>query len=57
MEIKVLEKGLGYAPTQCKFNEPEQRNEFNEFCSRMGLKWYFRNDVTPNFNNVSAFRP
>ena len=56
-EIKVLEKGLDYAPIQNKINEPELRNDFNEFCRRMRLKWYFRNEVTPNFSEVPAFRP
>ena len=37
-EIKVLEKGLDYAPIQNKINEPEQRNDFNKFCRRMPLK-------------------
>ena len=41
---------------QNKINEPELRNDFNEFCRRMHLKWYFRN-VTPNFSEVPAFRP
>ena len=30
-EIKVLEKGLDYAPIQNKINEPELRSDFNEF--------------------------
>ena len=44
-EIKVLEKGLDYAPIQNKIIEPELRNDFNEFCRRMRLKWYFRNEL------------
>ena len=56
-EIKVLEKGLDYAPIQNKINEPELKNDLNEFCRRMLLKWYFRNEVTPNFSEVPAFRP
>ena len=56
-EIKVLEKGLDYPPIQNKINEPELRKDFNESCRRMRLKWYFRNDVTPNFSEVPAFRP
>ena len=55
-EINILEKGLDYAPIQSKINEPELRNDFNEFCKRIGLKWYFRNEVTPNFGEVPAFR-
>ena len=56
-EIKVLEKGLDYTPIQNKINEQELRNDFNEFCRRIRLKWYFRNKVTPNFDEVPAFRP
>ena len=37
-EIKVLEKGLDFAPIQRKINEPELRRDFNEFCRRMRLK-------------------
>ena len=46
-----------YAPIENKINETELRNDFNEFCRRMRLKWYFRNEVTPNFSEVPAFRP
>ena len=31
-EIKVLKKGLDYAPIQNKVNEPELRSDFEEFC-------------------------
>ena len=31
-EIKVLKKGLDYAPIQNKVNEPEFRSDFEEFC-------------------------
>ena len=37
-EIKVLEKGLDYAPIQKKINEPELRKDFSEFCRRMRNK-------------------
>ena len=56
-EIKVLEKGLDYAPIQNNINEPELRNDFNEFGRRMRRKRYFRNEATPNFSEVPAFRP
>ena len=32
-EIKVLEKGLGYAPIKKKINEPERRKDFSGFFS------------------------
>ena len=57
VEIKVLEKGLDYVPIQNKINKPELRNDFNEFCRRMHLTWYFCNEVTPNFSEAPVFRP
>ena len=53
VEIKVMEKGLHYAPIQNKINEPELNNDFNEFCR----KCYFRNKMTLNFSEIPAFRP
>ena len=53
-EIKVLEKGLDFAPIQRKINEPELMLDFNEFCRRMRLKWYFR-DETQEFSETPAF--
>ena len=51
-EIRVLEKGLDYAP----MNEPELIHDFNDFCRRMRLKWHFRDE--PNtFSEIPAFRP
>ena len=38
VEIGVLEKGLYYALTQNKINEPELIDDFNKFCRRMPLK-------------------
>ena len=38
-EIKVLEKGLDFAPIQRKINEPELRQDFENFCRRMRIKW------------------
>ena len=37
-EIKVLEKGLDFAPIQNKVNEPELRKDFDEFCRQMRIK-------------------
>ena len=34
-EIKVLEKGLDFAPIQRKIDEPELRDDFQELCRRM----------------------
>ena len=55
-DIKVLEKGLKFAPIQQKLNEPEPRSDFNEFCRRMRLKWYIR-DESENFIEVTLFNP
>ena len=55
-EIRVLGKGLDYAPIQRKMNEPELIHDFNDFCRRMRLKWHFRDE--PNtFSETPAFRP
>ena len=56
-EIKVLEKGLDYAPLQSKINEPELRNDFEGFCRRMRLKWYFRKEPTSEFSQTPSFTP
>ena len=56
-EIKVLEKGLEYAPIQSKINEPELQNDFEEFCRRMHLKWYFRKEPTSEFSETSSLTP
>ena len=55
-EIKLLEKGLDFAPIQRKINEPELRKDFNEFCRRMRIKWNFRNEPSQNFSETPAFR-
>ena len=37
-KIIVLENSLDYAPIQSKINEPELRNDFEEFCRRIRLR-------------------
>ena len=56
-EIKVLEKGLDFAPIQRKVNEPELRQDFEDFCRRMMIKWHFRNGTFDNFSERPAFSP
>ena len=56
-EIKVLEKGLDFAPFQRKVNEPKLGRDSEEFCRRMRIKWYFRNEISENFSKVPAFSP
>ena len=41
-EIRVLEKGLDFAPIQKSLNEPELRKDFEEFSRRIQCKWHFR---------------
>ena len=55
-KIKVLEKGLDFAPIQNKVNEPELRKDFDEFCRRMRIKWHFRNEPPESFSTIPAFR-
>ena len=54
-EIEILEKGLDYAPIQNKINEPELKQDFEEFCRKMRLKWHFRNELTPEFSTTPDF--
>ena len=54
-EIKILEKGLDFTPIQRKINEPELRQDFEEFCRRMRIKWHFRNEPSDNFSETLAF--
>ena len=39
---KSFREGFRFCPIQLKINELELRRDFNEFCRRMLLKWYFR---------------
>ena len=55
-EIKVLEKGLDFAPIQRKINEPKLRKNFIEFCRRMRIKWNFRSKLSQDFSETPAFR-
>ena len=62
-KIKLLEKGLDFAPIHRKINEPELRKDFEEFCRRIRTKWNFRNkpsqdfSVTPAFARKSSWKP
>ena len=40
-EIKILEKGLDYAPIQNKINELELKQDFEEFCRKYILNGIF----------------
>ena len=54
-EIKVLEKGLHFAPIQRKITEPELRSDFEEFFHQNRIKWYFSNKPTLDFSDKPAF--
>ena len=56
-KIRVLEKGLDFAPIPNNINEPELRRNLKEFCRRMRLKWYFRNKPTPMFSDRPVLSP
>ena len=56
-EIKIFEKGLDFAPIQRKINEPELREDLEEFCHHMRVKWYFRNEPSEPFSNKPALSP
>ena len=56
-EIKVVEKGLDYAPIQSKINESELRNDFEDFCRWMRLRYYFRIEPTCEFSETPSFTP
>ena len=55
-EIKVLKKGLDYAPIQKEINEPVLTKDFSELCQRMRNRLYFRNEPTPKYNEVPCFK-
>ena len=56
-EVKVLKKGLDFAPIQRKLNEPELRRDLKDFCRRMRVKWYFRDEPTLFFSEQLSFSP
>ena len=54
-EIKLLEKRLDIVPIQRKINEPELREDFEEFCRRVRVKWHFWNEPLESFSNNPFF--
>ena len=54
-EIRVLEKGLNFALIQGLINEAELKQDFNDFCRRMCLKLYFRDETQQEFSETPAF--
>ena len=53
--VRVLDKGLGFAPTPTKINETDPKADFNEFARKMRCKWFFRIELTENFSEPPAF--
>ena len=57
IKSKFLEKELGFVPTPNIINKEGLRRDFGEFSWKMRCKWYFRDELSPNFSEVPAFRP
>ena len=57
IEIHVLERGLDFAPIQKSINEPELRKDFEEFSSRVRIRWNFRDQPSEDFSDKPVFRP
>ena len=57
IERNFLEKDLDYAHIQNKISELKFKQDFQEFCRKMRLKWHFRNETTPEFSTTPAFNP
>ena len=54
-EIRILEKGLGFAAIPTKINETDLRADFNEFARKIRCQWFFHNEPTENFSKAPAF--
>ena len=54
---KIYKKGLGFVPTPNIINKEDLRRDFGEFSRKMRCKWYFKDEPSPNFSEVPAFRP
>ena len=47
---------MDFSSIQRRINEPELRNDSNEFCRRMRIKWNFRNEPSQDFSEAYTFR-
>ena len=56
-KIKLLEKGLDFAPIHRKIDEPELRKDFEEFCRHIRTKWNFRNKPSQDFARKFSWKP
>ena len=43
-------------PIQKKINKPVLRKDFSEFSQHMRNKWYFQDELTPQFSKVPCFK-
>ena len=57
IELKLLEKGLDFAPVKRTLNQSGLRKDSEEICRRMRYKWHFCNEVFETFGEIPAFRP
>ena len=46
-----------FVPTLIIINEKDLRRDFGEFSRKIRCKWYFRDESSPDFSEVPAFRP
>ena len=56
LEIKVLEKGLGFSPTPSSINEVDLHRDISDFSGKMRCKWFFRNERQDNVSETSKFK-
>ena len=56
LEIKVLEKGLGFSPTPSSIIEVDLRRDISDFSRKMKCKWFFRNERQENVSKTSLFK-
>ena len=56
LEIKLLEKRLGFSPTPSSINEVDFRRGISNFSRKMRCKWFFRNERQENVSETSEFK-
>ena len=56
-QVNILEKMSQFAPMQNKVSEPKLRKDFGEFCRRMRINRYIRNNISENFFKRPGFAP
>lgn len=57
MKSSFWKNDLDFVSIQRKVNEPELRQDFEEFCRQMWRKRHFRNKALDNFNKTQAIQP